>query len=465
MRACPVCGSANDPTDDFCGNCGSYLGWSDTEEAAGTPTRSPAASEPAPPPPSGTRAASPTPTDTSSPPDGPHPEGGDHPGPGGTSPRPATGTATDRPVDTPTADGTPPAGPAGPFGQATERDATPEVPPPPAHRPAGDTPERHPDAAATPTPPVPTGPTPAGTAGTAPAPPPRTPTAPPTPNPPAGPGRPVRPTATPDADDPPSDAVRPVRPAKPVAPRPVVRPVAATEENEVPGRPCPSCGAPNPPERRFCRRCAAALHTSTRTDPLPWWRTVWPFRRRARAGSGRLVRLLVIFTVVAALCVGGVLFFPTARDLYETTLDKLADPKPVAPVTTEGSAEVRGHPAAHTIDGVTNRYWGAPGPGASVTYTFADPFRLVDVVIFNGASKAPEDYGSQARALRVDVEVTTRDGAEHRLELTLGDKPGQQTFHTGISEVATVRLVVRSAVGLTEGRHVAIGEVEFYRRS
>ncbi|SCE24662.1 zinc-ribbon domain-containing protein, partial [Streptomyces sp. DpondAA-F4a] len=28
MRSCPACGSANGESDDFCGNCGSYLGWS-----------------------------------------------------------------------------------------------------------------------------------------------------------------------------------------------------------------------------------------------------------------------------------------------------------------------------------------------------------------------------------------------------------------------------------------------------
>ncbi|MGW1932947.1 zinc ribbon domain-containing protein, partial [Streptomyces sp. NPDC001919] len=28
MRACPACGAANDPADDFCGNCGAYLAWS-----------------------------------------------------------------------------------------------------------------------------------------------------------------------------------------------------------------------------------------------------------------------------------------------------------------------------------------------------------------------------------------------------------------------------------------------------
>ncbi|WP_307819448.1 zinc ribbon domain-containing protein, partial [Streptomyces sp. MBT98] len=28
MRSCPACGTANGESDDFCGNCGAYLGWS-----------------------------------------------------------------------------------------------------------------------------------------------------------------------------------------------------------------------------------------------------------------------------------------------------------------------------------------------------------------------------------------------------------------------------------------------------
>ncbi|MGW3111373.1 DUF7577 domain-containing protein, partial [Streptomyces sp. NPDC001091] len=29
MRECPACGASNEATDDFCWNCGSYLGWSE----------------------------------------------------------------------------------------------------------------------------------------------------------------------------------------------------------------------------------------------------------------------------------------------------------------------------------------------------------------------------------------------------------------------------------------------------
>nr|WP_238419759.1 zinc ribbon domain-containing protein [Streptomyces taklimakanensis] len=254
----------------------------------------------------------------------------------------------------------------------------------------------------------------------------------------------------------------PVRPAKPVAPRPVVR--SAAVPDVAAGAPCPTCGTPNPPDRRFCRRCATVLVPTAAPAALPWWRTLWPPRRRVRAHSGRAVRLLVILTVVVALCAGGFLLLPAGRALLEDTRDKLSGAKPVTPAATEASAEVSGHPATNTTDGLSNRYWGAPAPGASITYTFREPFRLVDLIVTNGASTSPEDYARQARALRLEMEVTTQDGTEHHEELVLSDKPGPQTIPTGISDVKTVRLVLRSAVGLTTGRHLALGEVEFFRR-
>jgi hypothetical protein len=177
------------------------------------------------------------------------------------------------------------------------------------------------------------------------------------------------------------------------------------------------------------------------------------------------VRLLVILAVVVALCAGAVLLLPAGRALFEDTRDKLGKPKPVTPVSIRASAEARGHPATNTTDGLSNSYWGVPAPGASVTYTFGKPFRLVDILITNGPSKNPENYHSQARALQLDVEVTTSDGERHTKQLTLGDKPGEQPNPTGISDVKTVRLTLRSPVGLTTGRQLALAEVEFFQRS
>ncbi|MCX3059554.1 hypothetical protein [Streptomyces beihaiensis] len=43
MRACPACGASNGPEDDFCGNCGAYLAWSDDPPPAAGPSTTPAA--------------------------------------------------------------------------------------------------------------------------------------------------------------------------------------------------------------------------------------------------------------------------------------------------------------------------------------------------------------------------------------------------------------------------------------
>ncbi|MFJ3827989.1 NADase-type glycan-binding domain-containing protein [Streptomyces sp. NPDC090046] len=235
--------------------------------------------------------------------------------------------------------------------------------------------------------------------------------------------------------------------------------------DDVSGAPCPACATPNPPERRFCRRCAAPLSPTTAPAPLPWWRTVWPFRRRTRAGSGRTTRFLVVLAVVLALCAGGFLLLPAGRHLIEDTRDKLGKAKAVTAARVEASAEVPGHPVGDSTDGLSNRYWGAPAPGASATYTFAKPFRLVDVIITNGASPSPEEYARQARALQIDMEVTAGDGRKVHRRLTLSDKPGPQTFPTGISDATTVRLTLHMPAGAAPDRHLALAEVEFFQRS
>ncbi len=370
MRTCPTCGAPNNPADDFCGNCGSYLGWSDGAGAPAAPTA-----------------------------------GGSATAAGGEDGRRTTGPAEEgeaRP-----AGGVP--GPGG--GPATGRTGAPPVA----------------DPSSAPSPP--------------------------------GSGTPAVQEPAP-AQQP--EAVLPVQPAKPVAPRPVVRQVAAPET--VTGPPCPACGTPNPPGRRFCRRCASPLDPPEAVAPLPWWRTVWPFRRRVRAGSGRLVRLLVILAVVVALCAGAFLLLPAGRALFEDTRDKLDGAKKVTPAKVTASAQLPSHPASATTDDLDNRYWGAPGAGASVTYTFGTPFRLVDVIITNGASTEPEQYTREARALRMDMTVTSADGAVRSETLSLDDRPGSQPIPTGYSDVVSVRLVLRSVTPLTHGRHVALAEVEFFRR-
>ncbi|WP_381028024.1 NADase-type glycan-binding domain-containing protein [Streptomyces hirsutus] len=505
MRVCPECGASNGPTDDFCGNCGAYVGWSNrtaasgttasSESPSGTSSEQPASSTPAEPPAPGTSSASSAPRaprPTASEPPVPSAPAEPQAAPDATQPDPAPSATTPAPSSPPAekpasaeparssslrirltgrgrgeARGASTAPAAGSrsgdgdgdgegSGTISGQDGTTSPAPrpgpddagagssAPASRPTTGEDSRADEAAAP------------GAASVAPAPHP----APPAPPPRNSPG--PRTPAAPTPDTPTPAPIQPVRPAKPVTPRPVVRPAEVPDEGA--GAPCPSCGTPNPPDRRFCRRCATALNPATKPEPLPWWRTVWPFRRRVRAGSGRAVRLLVILAVVVALCAGALLLLPAGRALFEDTRDKLGKPKPITPVDIKASAESPRHPAKNTTDGLSNSYWGAPAPGASVTYTFRKPFRLVDLIITNGPSKNPEDYAGEARALQMDLEVTTQNGERQHKQLTLSDKPGPQTILAGISDVKTVRLVLRSPVGLTSGRQLALAEVEFFQR-
>ncbi|MGK5630592.1 NADase-type glycan-binding domain-containing protein [Streptomyces sp. URMC 123] len=254
-----------------------------------------------------------------------------------------------------------------------------------------------------------------------------------------------------------------VRPAKPVAPRPVVRPLTAPVEAD--GPPCPVCGTPNQPGRRFCRRCAAPLRAPEPVAALPWWRTVWPFRRRVRGGSGRALRRLLVFLVVAGLVLAGFLLLPAGRAVYEDVRDKLGKATEIGPVAVTASAQAPGHPATAATDGLTNRYWGAPALGDSVTFTFGAPFRLVDVVVHIGPSAAAQEFRREPRPVRADLVVTAADGTERTKALTFNDKPGPQTVRTAFSDVVAVRLVVREAAGMAPGHPIALAEVEFFKRS
>ncbi|MFJ3219211.1 NADase-type glycan-binding domain-containing protein [Kitasatospora sp. NPDC086801] len=399
MRTCPECGVANEDGDDFCGNCGAYLGWSGTAaatsaapaSAAPTSAAAPpaAAAQPAAAPPAAAARAEPPARPSSAP-----------------AARPAA-----RPAEPPAAR---PAEPARPSAAA------------PAAVPA-------PTPAAAPAPEVP----------------------------------PVRPRAVPPQQP---EAARPpvadpvaVQPAKPVAPRPIVRPAAADEAQV--GPPCPRCGTPNRPDRKFCRRCAEPLTPAEPVAALPWWRTRWPFRRRVRiGGSGNTLRRMIALLVLAALVVAGVLFYPEGRNLYEDVLDKLRNASAITPTGASASAEVEGHPAKLAVDGLSNTYWGAPNVGDSISFPFARPFRLVDVIVHTGASTDQQQFLKQARPTALDLQMTTSDGKVHEQKVTLNDKSGPQTVLTGVSDVVKVTLVVRAAAGTGPGTSIALAEVEFFKR-
>ncbi|WP_189226451.1 NADase-type glycan-binding domain-containing protein [Saccharothrix coeruleofusca] len=344
-RSCPQCGAPVAPTDDFCGNCGNYLGWAaDPGRTAGS------------------------------------------------------GSATRDGAAVP------------PERTAGRVDAVPREADDAAHQ-----------ARSTPVPPAP-----------------------------------MPPVRTSPGEPPPAARLGPVLPGRPEAKRPL--PTAAAEA-AVHGPPCPNCGTANPPGRRFCRRCATPLHQGQRPAGGPRRRR-WRWRGDRSRWLRRLAALLVVAALVAALWV----FHPRLLALWEDLRDRIANPAPVAPTSTTASAAVPDHPAAAAADGLSNRYWGAPAVGDSVDFGFDEPFRLLSVVVHAGASAEEEGFVAQARPSSLELVVTTADGGTRTLPVTLADQPGPQRTDTGISDVVRVRVVVRSATGLAPGGHIALGEVEFFRR-
>jgi hypothetical protein len=116
------------------------------------------------------------------------------------------------------------------------------------------------------------------------------------------------------------------------------------------------------------------------------------------------------------------------------------------------------------VDGLSNRDWGAPAVGDAVEFTFAKPMRLLSVVLHTGAGVQEEEFFGQARATALDMVVTSADGVSRTVPVPLADKAGPQRVDTAVSGVVRVRLVVKAAAGLEPGRHIALGEVEFFRR-
>jgi hypothetical protein len=249
-----------------------------------------------------------------------------------------------------------------------------------------------------------------------------------------------------------------VQPAKPVAPRP--ESTSPVEENVPDGPPCPSCSTTNPPGRRFCRRCARPL--AEVAEPAA--------RQRRRRGlwnrdRHKLWRRLVVLGALILLVVGALLLYPLGKAAVQDVLDKTSNTAPVRPANITASEAVPGHPATNLADVRTDVYWGAPGPGAWADFQFDRPFRLVGMLVHIGPSTKPDAFATQARPTRLDIIVTSANGRTRTVHADLADQPAQEQINIGASDVTRVRIVIRSATGLTEGKHIATSLVEFFKRA
>lgn len=95
-----------------------------------------------------------------------------------------------------------------------------------------------------------------------------------------------------------------VQPAKPEARRPVARLGLAEPTAEPNAVPCRACDTPNPPERRFCRRCGVALSAPAVAAKQPWWKRIrWSRTARRRWWSilARIVRRIIALALLIFL--------------------------------------------------------------------------------------------------------------------------------------------------------------------
>lgn len=261
----------------------------------------------------------------------------------------------------------------------------------------------------------------------------------------------------------------------PAAPRP--RP--AEDERPRPGDlVCGSCGAGNVPTRKFCRRCGHDL-AEAEVVHVPWWRRLLPRRRVHVAGSrpssrsrgtGRLSgarRMLPGAAVLLLLLVGGYAARPLLREGAATVLDAVTDPQGLEASSVTASSAAPGHPARAIIDTDPTNYWAPAGDprGESVTARFAEPQRLVNLLLSPGASVSKKSaWVAVGRPRTLVVAMRRSDGTDETRTVELADEMKTVQVDLGVSDVESVTLRLRRVYPGQSQDLVALGEVEFFVR-
>ncbi|MER6615401.1 discoidin domain-containing protein [Streptomyces xantholiticus] len=230
------------------------------------------------------------------------------------------------------------------------------------------------------------------------------------------------------------------------------------------------------PTRRYCRRCGASL-TDAPVVPRPsWWRRLFTRRPKPKPVAGerpprrqwRRPRFLLPLLVLCVLVAVGYAFRDEAGRALEAVRDRMSKTEQLHAVKVTASSAGKQHPAGLAVDGTTDKYWTPGRPGAAegeyLEATFAEPVRLLDLVVHPGSSPVAEKFLTQARPSSLLVTVTSKDGRTTVRDVRLADVPGGQRFHLAVSDAVRVRLTVQDAYGGGADRHLAFAEVEFFRR-
>jgi hypothetical protein len=162
-----------------------------------------------------------------------------------------------------------------------------------------------------------------------------------------------------------------------------------------------------------------------------------------------------------------------ARGVIQRTVaavvDRVGDTRSVEPVGLTASSAAPGHPVTFLRDATNDRFWapraGGDGRGQFVDVRFRQPFRLVAVTVFNGASVQPQPFRAQARPRTLRLTFTRAGGQASVREVTLKDQPGQQDLYLGVDDVTALRMTIIDSSGVKPGALVALAEVDFRERA
>ncbi|MFG2343774.1 NADase-type glycan-binding domain-containing protein [Streptomyces phaeochromogenes] len=284
------------------------------------------------------------------------------------------------------------------------------------------------------------------------------------------------PVSDPEPRAPASPAVAPVLPGRPVANRPQVR-APGPEFGPQGGTPCPWCATLNLPDRHYCGRCAMPMAGGGPTAPgrQPWWRRIPGFgvaqtpwagdRPRLRRGFGAVMNW-VVGGLVLALIITLVL---NIGDGVNATRDHFAKRAAVGPDSVKASRSYPGHPAQRAFDKLSNTWWGpgvsGTGEGQWLEARFAQPTRLLDLVITSGVSTQPDKLSQSALPHRIEALITAADGKKTTRIINLDQSAGGQRRKFRVGAVSSVRFTVKSAYATDAKKQVSIAEIEFFTRS
>ncbi|CND49567.1 Uncharacterised protein [Mycobacterium tuberculosis] len=275
-------------------------------------------------------------------------------------------------------------------------------------------------------------------------------------------------------------AVTPVLPGRPEEARPQVRTVTEPEPLDLAGGVvCPWCDTANPRGRRFCRQCAMSLAELDRAGSRtkrPWWKfSAEPDREQPWAGDRPrlrrgLSRLVVVVPVVLLTLGLGVFTVANAGTAVNGVIDHFAKRVSVSPSQSRASHSQPGNGPDKAFDGFADSYWGVGYSGAAhgqwIEAGFAQPRRLLNVVITPGISRRLDTQRTQGRPQTLEATVFSSDGRSRTRELQFDDAVGPQKFKLRGEDVVRVRFTIRASYGtVRKDQQVAIAEIEFFGRS